>query len=255
MGVHFNSAYHSVGELVPLGQPSQYIRVSRLAVYVAKKTSAKYRKGKRVSKEYAKRYPHLIKRIQYLQVEERPVKFDAIAKKQTYGDWKVTARQKLNYYEQIIDLKKMSDRRVATVFAREKVYKKIWDNERGSIRITVNGRVGDRRVKQVLHLGYIRSMWENKHNGYAQFKDYLLSKVLETLRKRGLRLSNPKESLERVRDLQRKVISETKNLSSQPDWVIDSKLKSIKAMNRLIVQQKKSAQLLGGTIRIEKLVP
>lgn len=238
-----------------MAQPSQYVRVSRLAVRVAKKTTLKYKKGKRVSKAYASRYPHLTKLIQYLQIEERPVRFDPVAKKQTYGNWTVTARQRLNYYEQIIELKKMSDRRVATVFAKEKVYRNIWQNERGSIRVTVNGRVGSRRVKEVLHLGYLRSMWENKHNGYAQFKAYLLSKVLQTLRRRGLRLSNPKESLERLRDLQRKVSIETKNLSVVPEWMVEQKLKSIKALNALIRQQKKSSQLLGGTIRIEKLIP
>ena len=238
-----------------MAQSSQYIRVSRLAVRVAKKTTSKYRKGRRVSKKYAKRYPHLTKLNQYLQIEERPVRFDPVAKKQTYGDWIVTARQKLNYYEQILDLKKMSDRRVATVFAKEKVYKKIWENERGAVRITVNGRVGTRRVKEVLHLGYLRSMWENKHNGYAQFKDHLLSRVLQTLRRRGLRLSNPKESLARIRDLQRKVGIETHNLSVVPEWMVEQKLKSIRAMNKLIRQQKKSTQLLGGTIRIEKLIP
>ena len=238
-----------------MAQPSQYVRVSRLAVRVAKKTTSKYRKGRRVSKKYAKRYPHLTKLIQYLQIEERPVRFDPVAKKQTYGDWTVTARQKLNYYEQILDLKKMTDRRIATVFAKEKVYKKIWDNERGAIRITVNGRVGVRRVKEVLHLGYLRGMWENKHNGYTEFKDYLLSKVLQSLRRRGLRLSNPKESLARIRDLQRKVSIETKNLSVVPEWMVEQTLKSIRAMNKLIRQQKKSSQLLGGTIRIEKLIP
>ena len=236
-------------------QPSQYVRVSRLAVRVAKKTTSKYRKGRRVSKAYAKRYPHLTKLVQYLQVEERPPRFDPVLRKQTYGDWIVTARQKLNYYEQIIELKKFTDRRVSTVFAKEKVYKKIWENERGSIRVTVNGRVGTRRVKEVLHLGYLRSMWENKHNGYTQFKDYLLSKVLSSLRRRGLRLSSPKESLERIRDLQRKVKIETHNLSVVPEWMVDQKLKSIKAMNKLIRQQKKSNQLLGGSIRIEKLIP
>lgn len=238
-----------------MAKPSQYVRVSRLAVRVAKKTTAKYKKGRRVSKAYAKRYPHLTKLHQYLQIEERPVRFEPVTKKQTYGDWAVTARQKLNYYEQILDLKKMTDRRVATVFAREKVYKKIWENERGAIRISINGKVGPRRVKEVLHLGYMRGMWENKHNGYAQFKDYLLSKVLEALRRRGIRLSNPKESLARIKDLQRKVKIETHNLSVVPEWMIEQKLKSIRAMNKLIRQQKKSAQLLGGTIRIEKLIP
>lgn len=222
---------------------------------MAKKTTQKYRKGRRVSKAYAKRYPHLAKTAQYLQVEERPVQFDPVEKKQSYVKWTVTARQRLHYYEQIIDIKKLTDRRIATVFAKEKVYKNIWENERGSIRITINGRVGSRQVKEVLHLGYMRGMWEHKHNGYAQFKDYLLSKVLSSLRRRGLRLSNPKESLERIRDLQRKVFTESKNLSSLPEWMLEKKLKSIREMNKLIRQQKKSTQLIGGTIRIEKLIP
>lgn len=238
-----------------MSEPSQYVRVKRLVVRVAKKTTAKYKKGIRVSKEYASRYPHLVKSVQYLQVEERPPKFDPVLQKQAYGDWKVTARQKLNYYEQIIDLNKFTDRRVATVLANHKVYNKIWGNERGSIRITVNGRVGTRRIKEVLHIGYMRGLWETKHNGYSKFKDYILSKILDTLRRRGLRLSNPKESMGRIRDLQRKVATEAHNMTVQPEWMNEQSLKTIKSLNKLIRQQKKSTQLLGGSIRIEKLIP
>lgn len=237
-----------------MAEPSKYVRVRRLVKYQAKVTTRKYRKGKGVSETYAKRFPHLVNRIEYMQMEQRELKYDRVLKHQTYGRWVVTSRQRLRYYEAILDLTKMDDRRVATAFAKHKIYHSIWQNTQGVIRVTVNGRFDGRRVKEIIHIGYLKRLWEGKHNGYKLFKQDLLHKVLNSLRRRRLRLSNPKESRERIRMLQQKLQSATHDLGVVPDWLYDDTMKKIKSLTRAIREQRRSHQLLGGTIRIEKLV-
>lgn len=238
-----------------MSEPSQFVRVSRIAAYYSKKTTKKYTKGRRVSAAYAKRYPHLVRQVQFLQIEQRQQKFDPKTKKQTYGKWVISSRQRLNYYEQILDVKKFSERSVRQTLARQRVFSQIWENSQGSIRVTVNGHVDGRRVKEVIHIGYLKRLWEGKHNGYSKFKDDLVNQILRALRKRGLRLSNPKESLRRLRDLHKRLMIESDNLSKTPDWMQHKILSNIKAISKSIRLQKRSRQLLGGTIRIEKLVP
>jgi len=237
-----------------MAEPSKYVRVRRLAKYQAKVTTKKYRKGKGVSETYAKRYPHLVKKIEYMQIEQRELKYDKVLKHQTYGKWVVSHRERLRYYEAILPLTKMSDRRISTAFAKHKIYHSIWQNSRGVIRVTVNGHFDGRRVKEIIHIGYLKRLWEGKHNGYKLFKMDLLHKVLNSLRRRRLRLSNPKESKERIKMLQEKLQTATHNLGTVPDWLYDETMSKIRSLTRAIREQRRSHQLLGGTIRIEKLV-
>lgn len=269
-----------------MADPSRYARVKRVAEYVAKVTNKKYvakkttkqyregqrvslsyverypqlvrqvgvQKGKKVSQAYAKRYPHLVRKLEYMIFEQRELKYDKQLKHQTYGKWVKTARERLTHYEAILPLTKMSDRRISTALARNKVYHNIWQNVRGVIRVTVSGLYDGRRVKEIIHIGYLKRLWYDKHNGYKQFKQDLLHKVLNSLRRRRLRLSNPKESKLRIKELQKKLDAASHNLSVVPDWMQEQQLRKIKSLTRSIREQRRSHQLLGGTIRIEKLV-
>lgn len=238
-----------------MSEPSNFVRVNRVVVYKAIKTTRKYKKGQRVSRDYAKRYPRLVKPQEWMQIQERQVKFDPKQRRQVYGKWKITSREKMNYYEKILDLKELTTRSVSDIFARNRVYSNIWENNKGTIRITVNGFADGKRVKEVVHIGYLKSVWYNRHNGYSEFKDYLVNKVLEALRRRRLRLSNPKESMGRIARLRRKVQQAYKRLESVPAWKHDDVAQEIKSLNKLIKTQKQTAQVTRSTIRIEKLVP
>lgn len=237
-----------------MADPSKYVRVKRIATYVAKKTTKRYRKGKKVSLTYAKRYPQLVRKIEYMIYEQRELKYDRELKHQTYGAWKQTAKQRLTHYEAILPMTKMTDRRISTAFARHRIYHSIWQNESGVIRVTVNGHFDGRRVKEIIHIGYLKRLWANKHNGYKQFKQDLLHKILNSLRRRRLRLSNPTESKARIKELTKKLAAETHNLTVVPDWMVDQTQRKIKSLTRSIREQRRSHQLRGGTIRIEKLV-
>lgn len=236
-------------------EPSQFVRVKRILRFVAKKTTKKYKKGRLVSKAYAKRHPHLIKRTQWLEFEERQAKFDPVLKHQVYKGWKVTHRERLTMYEHILHLKKFSDRSLCDTFARGRIYSKIWQNTRGSIRVTINGLVLGRRVKEVLHIGYLRNLWEHKHNGYEKFKDYLTHKILNALRRRGLRLSNAKESQGRLVMLRKRRKTVEENLKVIPHWMRKDEKKKLASIVRSIHSQRLSSQITSATIRIEKLVP
>lgn len=235
-------------------EPSKLVRVQRKVAYLAKKTTSRYKKGKQVSLAYARRYPKLVKRVQYLFMQQRRVIFDPIKKRQTYGGWMTTAREQLTHYEHILDLAQLTDRRISTTFAHNRIYSQIWENNRGIIRITINGHTQGRRIKEVVHIGYMKRLWQQKHNGYEKFKEYLLNKVLQALRRRGLRLSNPKESRERLVALKHQLKVASQNLATVPDWMRQDQIKKVEGLARLIRSQKESQQIQGGTIKIEKLI-
>lgn len=238
-----------------MADPSKYVRVRRTAEFVAKQTTKRYRKGKRVSQAYAKRYPHLVRKIEYMLYERREMKYDKELKHQTYtSKWILDARERLTHYEAILPISKLSDRRISTVFARHRIYHAIWQNTRGVIRVTISGNFDGRRIKEIIHIGYLKRLWEDKHNGYKKFKQDLLHKILNSLRRRRLRLSNPKESQARIKELQKKLQTEAHNLGVVPDWLVEQTQRKIKSLTRSIREQRRSHQLTGGTIRIEKLV-
>jgi len=234
--------------------PYQYVRYTRFIVYVAKKTTGKYRKGKRVSAKYAKRYPHLVKRQQWMRLENRPLKYDQKTKRQTMGDWTTVAKERLTMQEIILTLKKISDGRLDAVLARHQVYYKLWQNERGNIRITVNGHADGRRIREIIHLGFLRNEWAALHNGYEQFKNWIVASILANIRRRGLRLSNPQKSQQRIQGLKKKLTTETQMLAYLSTTEHYNQMQKIAAIGRSIRAQRASRQMQGITIRIEKLV-
>lgn len=238
-----------------MAEPSQYVRVKRTVILVATKTTKKYKKGRRVSQAYALRYPHLVRKTQWLVFEERPLKYDRVLRHQTYRKWRVASKVRLTQFEYIIKLKKVTNRSLTESFSRGRVYSKIWENDQGSVRVTVNGMVKGRRVKEVIHIGYLKALWTRKHNGYEHFKAFLIDKVLSALRQKGLRISNMKESAGRIQELKKRVRTIEGNLDIVPDWMRGSETNALNAVKRRLADQRRTRQLEGATIRIEKLVP
>ena len=243
------------GQAVPESYAKRFRRfVTKTTTYRTVATVKTYKQGLRVSEKFALKHPEKVKSTEYMEIEERQVQYDPVTRRQTYGKWRVTSRQKMNFYEQILPVKDLSDRHIRTVFAKNRIFSNIWANHKGMIRISVNGHVDGRRVKNVAHIGYLKSVWEAKHNGYEQFKDYVVNKILQSLRRANLRLSNPKESQARLVDLFKKRKDALYRLGSAPPWKHDDIAKELKEIQKLIKQQKQSRQIKGGMIRIEKLV-
>lgn len=228
--------------------------VKRTTTYSSKPITHTYRKGTKVTAKFAAKHPEYVQKQEWMVIEERQPQYDPYLKRQTYGDWKITSKQKMNFYEQILPVKSLSSRHVRSVFARNRVFSNIWQNHKGIIRMSVNGIAEGHRVKDVVHIGYLKSVWEHKHNGYEQFKDYVVNKVLQGLRRHHLRLSNPKESQGRIMDLRNKLKEAYQRLEKAPASKREHISSSIKELKKLLVQQKQTRQITGGTIRIEKLV-
>lgn len=247
---------YTKGKRVPEAYAKRYRKMVKKVVEYKTKPKVKLMESEQiVSREDAKKYRKYIKQVQYVQIEERPVVFDPVLKKQTYGEWRVTSKERLNYYERIMNVKELTNRHVRQVLAANRIFNNIWQNHKGIIRVTVNGFVGGEHVKDVAHIGYLKSIWSTKHDGYSQFKDYVVNKILQSLRRHRLRLSNEKESRERLVDLHRKLKDAYNRLEHAPSWNVESIAQGIKEIKKMIRQQKQSRQLTGGTIRIEKLVP
>lgn len=243
------------GQTVPESYAKRFRRlVTKATIYRTIATVKTYKQGLRVSEKFALKHPEKVKSMEYMEIEERQVQYDPVTRRQTYGKWRVTSRQKMNFYEQILPVKDLSNRHIRTVFAQNRIFSNIWANHKGMIRISVNGHVDGRRVKNVAHIGYLKSVWETKHNGYEQFKDYVVNKVLQSLRRANLRLSNPKESQARLVDLFKKRKDALYRLESAPSWKHEDITKELKEIQKLIKLQKQSRQIKGGMIRIEKLV-
>jgi hypothetical protein len=234
--------------------PSSPVQIERVIRYRAKRATKKYRKGQQVSQVYASRYPKLVKREQWQVFRQQQVLWDPVTRTQSLGKWKVTQQVKLTQLEKIMTVRTFSNKSVTETFARQRVYQKLWENDRGNIRITVNGHVKGQRVREVIHLGFLKMLWKNKHNGYEHFKRFLVGSVLSNLKRRGLRLSDPQQSAQRIADLRTRLATEAKNLERLPDWLRGAQANRLNAIARDIRRQKGSKQLTGATIRIEKLV-
>lgn len=234
--------------------PYQHVRYTRYIVRVAKKTTAKYKKGQRVSEAYAKRYPKLTVKQQWMKLENRKLVWDAVTRKQQYGDWQTVAKDRLTMQEIILRPQSFDNRSVYETFAKKRIYQKLWINEKGNIRVTINGSREGQRIKEVVHLGFLKHEWSKLHNGYAQFKEWLVGSILSNLKRRGLRLSNPKESRERLVRLKQKLRRETSMLPHVPEYAHHNQVAKIEAIARSIRKQELSRQLHQPTIRIEKLV-
>lgn len=196
------------------------------------------------------------------EIEERP------ERKKRQG--RIEQAVRLTRTEKILKLSSLDDRWVSKTLAKHRVYKSLVENWGGEIRITVNGHSQGRRIKEVIHLAYHRGHWglggprlpdetfaqwaKLNENKYEKFKDWVLGSILSNLRRRGLRVSNPKESASRLRTLNQKrldlqvVLDDTKpgplrgGLEERMVWATDA-----------IAVQKKLKQINGVTMRIEKL--
>lgn len=177
---------------------------------------------------------------------------------------------RLTKTEKILKLSSLDDRWVSKTLAKHRVYKSLVENWGGEIRITVNGHSQGRRIKEVIHLAYHRGHWglggprlpgetfsqwaKLNEEKYDRFKQWVLGSILSNLRRRGLRVSNPKESAGRIRTLNQKLLDIVDALKiTKPGAVRGGLLEREVWAIDAIATQKKLKQLNGVTMRIEKL--
>lgn len=177
---------------------------------------------------------------------------------------------RLTKTEKILKLSTLDDRWVSKTLAKHRVYKSLVENWGGEIRITVNGHSQGRRIKKVIHLAYHRGLWglggprlpgetftqwaKLNQDKYDHFKQWVLGSILSSLRRQGLRVSNPKESAGRLRTLNQKRLDLVDALDGvKPGAVRGGLLERIAWATDAIATQKKLKQLNGVTMRIEKL--
>lgn len=243
-------------------------RVDYVRVYYHPRTK------KRISEEAAKKYNRRAKkkiRPEQWLVARATVgetagmsKAQIAAAKKQAGRIKYSAR--LTTVEKILPLKNFRDRKVRQTLADGKVFQKLWEDfevpgdmqRRGTVRMTVGGTVEGRKVKEVIHLPFLRTAfvegYGSEANAYEGFKEWLTGAVLSNLRRRGLRVSNPIESARRLNSLTKNrqgmlnMMEFEKDPRKRGGW-----LERIKWATDAIRSQKKSKQLRGATIRIEKL--
>jgi hypothetical protein len=182
-------------------------------------------------------------------------------------DWhRIQLQHKMTEVEKILPLSSFSERHIRDTFNKQEVFRNLWANWGGIIRIVVSGTVDDgRRVKEIIHLGYHKEHWESQERGRGKrkmsgrelFRRWLVSSVATNLRRRGLRLSNPKESQERITRLRQDLMK----LQGQTEYVgymhpekMGGHVQQIIWKARAIKQQQRTKQLRGATLRIEKLV-
>lgn len=158
---------------------------------------------------------------------------------------------RLQTTEKILKASGLADRKIRQTFANKRVYEKLWKNWGGEIRITVGGSIEGKKVKEIIHLAYQQGNWAGNYEG---FKEWLTGAVLSNLRRRGWRVSNPRESARRITMLGRNRAGMVQML----DFAKDDKAKAglverIKWATEAIRRQKKSKQIRGVTIKMEKL--
>lgn len=176
---------------------------------------------------------------------------------------RIQLKYKMTEVEHILPVTSFSDRDIRATFNKEEVFRNIWNNWGGIIRISVSGSVDDgRRVKEIIHLAYHKEHWESQERGRGKrklsgrelFRRWLVSSVSTNLRRRGLRLSNPKESQGRIFRLH----NELQALQGMTEFMKPSEMaghvNQIKWKADAIQKQRKTKQLRGATIRIQKLV-
>lgn len=182
--------------------------------------------------------------------------------------YRIQLAYKMTQVEKILPLSGFTNRHIRETFNKQDVFRNIWDNWGGIVRIIVSGSIpdkvlGSRRVREIIHLGYHKEHWElqtyqhgsrRRITGRERFRRWLVSSVSSNLRRRGLRLSNPKESQGREFRLRQELDA----LQGLTEFVHPAKMgghiQQIKWKALAIKQQRKTKQLKGATIRIEKLV-
>lgn len=233
------------------------------------------RTGKRLSLEAAKKYnkraKKKIKPIEYLVVRHAVGNTKGLSRDQIAILKKKAGRivyaGRLTQTEKILKLTSLADRHVRRTLANHRVFRTLWEDfhvkgdiqRRGSIRISLGGTAGDRRIKEIIHLGFHRQSWLEKYSSdqkaFEGFKDWLVGTILSNLRRRGLRLSNPKESKQRIEDLRRNRDGMVSMMEMEQDPAkIGKWVQRIKWANKAVNDQKKSKQLTRVSMKIDKLV-
>jgi hypothetical protein len=187
------------------------------------------------------------------------------AAKKRAGRIDYTAR--LTRQEAILRSSSLAARHVRRTLGNHRVFNRLYEDfetpgdiqRRGAIRMTVTGTVDGRRIKEVIHLGFQRSVWEHGYRNHEHaregFKDWLTAAVLTNLRRRGLRVSDPKESADRIQHLERERSAKVEMM----DFTDDPKkragyMEQVRWATEAISRQKKSRQLRGVTIKVDKLI-
>ncbi len=182
--------------------------------------------------------------------------------------YRIQLQYKMVEVEKILPLTGFTNRHIRETFNKHEVFRDIWHNWGGIIRMVISGWVpdsrqpGGRRIREIIHLGYHQEHWNLTEggtrarpvSGREMFRRWLVSAVSTNLKRRGLRLSNNKESAERVGRL-RKELGALQGLTEfQKPSEMAGHMTKIKWKVEAIRQQLKSKQVFGVTIRIEKLV-
>lgn len=235
-------------------RPGTSARVTSRIYFRAKKSTSTKRKGQLVSAAYAKRYPHLVNKEKWLYLHTLRAGQDKKTKKEITW-WAVTEKAKLIETEKILPVTSFDDRRVRKTLADHRVFNKLWENDRGEMRLTISGISDGRRIKEVIHAGFLKKSWESMHNGKEKFKEHVVGLILSNLRRRGFRLSNPKESAQRIKDLtgKRDTYLQMSELETSHEK-IGGYMERVRWATDSIRQQKRTKQLTRATIRIEKMV-
>lgn len=167
----------------------------------------------------------------------------------------------------VLKLTDLREKRIREILASHRVFSKLYDDfevagdiqRRGAIRIAISGMSDGRRIREIIHLAFHRSIWElsfsNRELAYESFKDWLVGVILSNLRRRGLRTSNKKQSDFRIEGMlkNREGMLGMLELSTTPkkkaEWI-----KRIAWATDAIRQQKKAKHLTSVTLKIEKLL-
>lgn len=220
---------------------------------------------------YNKRAKKKIKPFLYLQVRHTLGSLKGLTNEQAdrrkKNAGKIAYRSRLTQVESIVPLSALSARHVRLTLGRRGVFKKLFDdfhvpgslNRRGSIRITLAGIVGGKKVRQITHLAFSRIHWlegfGSEEHAFEEFKNWIVGNILANLRRRDIRLSNPKESAGRIKGLRakRQAALESLEYENSPQEIAGLE-EQVKWVGRAIRKQKKSKQMTRAFLKLEKLV-
>lgn len=231
--------------------------------------------GKRITAKraavYNRRAKKKIKPYLYLQVRHtlgslKGLTHDQILRRKRNAG-KVAYTSRLTQVESIVPLSALSARHIRLTLGRRGVFKKLFDdfhvpgslNRRGSIRITLAGVVDGKRVRQITHLAFSRIHWlesfGSEEHAFEEFKNWIVGNILANLRRRDLRLSNPKESAGRIKNLRakRQAALDALEYENSPSEIAGYE-EQVKWVGRAIKKQKKSRQMTRAFLKLEKLV-
>jgi hypothetical protein len=173
---------------------------------------------------------------------------------------------RLTTQEAILKASSLKQRHIRRTLGSHRVFNRLYEDferpgdiqRRGAVRVTIAGSVEGRRIKEVIHLGFHKTIWEigfRDHDRAKEgFKDWLTAAILTNLRRRGLRVSDPRESAQRIQDLTKNRAGLVEMLEFTEPKKRGAQMERIQWATEAIVKQKKSRQLRGVTIRVEKLI-